>query len=270
MIYDIHITDMTQETYTVDEDVSSFTTSTGFLSSPEEVPIPPLGPSLTPSTPKLSHRSAVPNSMTKELRMKKHLQRLQKQSEGATRSTASGGAPHSSTGVAGGGDVAGFGLDGGRIASLLRGNEDVLLNFVAKVNKVYNEKLRKPAPFMTFVLCGMQSAGKSTIMERFLGSVLNIVQEGTGTRCPLDTTCIHDESCPTPKCNLWGAELAGGGSNLSVEKVFNLITNHNKKLAACDSFSTEPLRLEFRSSKVQNMRYAVPTASTLSYRCVAL
>jgi hypothetical protein len=207
--------------------------------------------------------------MTKELRMKKHLQRLQKQSDGAAHSTASGGALHSLTGVVGGGGVAGLGLDGGGIASLLQGNEDVLVNFVAKVNKVYHEKLRKPAPFMTFVLCGVQSAGKSTIMERFLGSVLNIVQEGTGTRCPLDTTCIHDESCLTPTCNLWGAELSGGGNNISVETVFKLITDHNKKLAALDRFSTEPLRLEFRSSKVQNMRYE-PTASNLSHSSIAL
>lgn len=100
-----------------------------------------------------------------------------------------------------------------RIADLLSRNEDELLNFVASVNKIYHEKLCKPAPFMTFVLCGMQSAGKSTIMERFLRSVLNIVQEGTGTRCPLDTTCIHDDSCLEPKCILSGDELKGGGEN---------------------------------------------------------
>ena len=48
---------------------------------------------------------------------------------------------------------------------------------------------------MTFTFCGMQSAGKSTIMERFMNVVLNKVQEGTGTRCPLDNTCIHDAKC---------------------------------------------------------------------------
>ena len=94
-----------------------------------------------------------------------------------------------------------------KIAKLLAKNEDVLLNFVVKVNKVYQEKLNRPAPFMTFAICGMQSAGKSTIMERFMCAVLNIVQEVTGTRCPLYTTCIHDANLTEPKCELSGEEL---------------------------------------------------------------
>ena len=58
---------------------------------------------------------------------------------------------------------------------------------------------------MTYVLCGMQSAGKSTIMERFMGAVLNIIQQGTGTRCPMDTTCIHDDRYEIPnwRRTLW-------------------------------------------------------------------
>jgi 50S ribosomal subunit-associated GTPase HflX len=91
----------------------------------------------------------------------------------------------------GGGDPAQVDTDR-RFAELISNNEDELLKYVAKVNRIYQEKLKKPAPFMTFVFCGMQSAGKSTVMERFMTAVLNIVQEGTGTRCPLDTTCIHD------------------------------------------------------------------------------
>jgi len=53
-----------------------------------------------------------------------------------------------------------------RFTKMLAQNEDELLNFVAKVNKVYQEKLKKLAPFTTFVFCGMQSSGKSTVMER--------------------------------------------------------------------------------------------------------
>lgn len=142
-----------------------------------------------------------------------------------------------------------------RFSKLLAKDEDQLLEFVAKVNRVYEEKLKKDAPFMTFVLCGMQSAGKSTIMERFMSAVLNIIQEGTGTRCPLDTTCIHDAKLAAPKCSLYGEEIQGGGDDLSVEKVFEVITSHNKKLANNDSFSTKPLRLVFRSNTVQNMRF---------------
>jgi len=141
-----------------------------------------------------------------------------------------------------------------RFAKLLAKDEDQLLEFVAKVNNVFEEKLKKNAPFMTFVLCGMQSSGKSTIMERFMNAVLNIVQEGTGTRCPLDTTCIHDERLSVPTCSLHGEEIFGG-DNLSVDKVFELITNHNKMLAGEDRFSTKALRLVFRSKTVQNMRF---------------
>ncbi|KAL3942316.1 MAG: hypothetical protein SGARI_000308 [Bacillariaceae sp.] len=142
-----------------------------------------------------------------------------------------------------------------RFTTLLANDEDKLLEFVAKVNKVYEQKLHKNAPFMTFVLCGMQSSGKSTIMERFMNAVLNIVQEGTGTRCPLDTTCIHDDKLSAAECSLHGDELEGGGDNLSVTRVFDLIVRHNKMLAGEDRFSTKPLRLVYRSKGVQNMRF---------------
>ena len=144
-----------------------------------------------------------------------------------------------------------------RHLALLRLNEDELLRFVAKVNKVYQDLLKRPAPFMTFVFCGMQSAGKSTIMERFLNSVLNIVQQGTGTRCPLDATCIHDSRCEEAVCELYGEELPEDehGDHLTVNDVFERITLHNKKLGEEDSFSTKPLYLVYRSAKVQNMRF---------------
>ena len=151
-----------------------------------------------------------------------------------------------------------------RFAALLSKNEDELLNFVAQVNKVYQEKLKRPAPFMTFVLCGMQSAGKSTIMERFMNAVVNIVHEGTGTRCPLDTTCIHDETCDEPICELSGAELDGGGVRLSVNQVFQLIIAHNKKLGDEDRFG-ESLYLVYRAKNVQNMRF-VDTPGIISNR----
>ena len=144
-----------------------------------------------------------------------------------------------------------------KITSLLKENEDQLLEFVANVNKVYQENLKKPAPFMTFVICGNQSTGKSTIMERFVGAVINIVQEGTGTRCPLDTTCIHDDSCTEPQCDLSGVDLkdGGAGKSLPMKDVFERIMTHNRRLANEDRFSTEPLRLIFRSKNVQNMRF---------------
>ena len=141
-----------------------------------------------------------------------------------------------------------------RFANLLSKNEDELLKFVAQVNKVFQEKLKKPAPFMTFVFCGMQSAGKSTIMERFLNAVINIVHEGTGTRCPLDTTCIHDENCEEPSCDLSGEELKSGGEKLSVSKVFELITAHNMMLGDQDRFG-KAIHLVYRANNVQNMRF---------------
>lgn len=163
--------------------------------------------------------------------------------------------------------------DDSRVIDLLAKNEDELLSFVAMVNKVYEQKLRKDAPFMTFVFVGMQSTGKSTIMERFMNAPLNIVQEGTGTRCPLDTTCIHDEFCHEPVCELYGEELppSDGGKNLSVNEVFESIVAHNKRLGDEDRFSTQPLRLHYRASSVQNMRFVdtpgiIETLSTVSPR----
>ena len=128
-------------------------------------------------------------------------------------------------------------------------------HFLAK--QVYKDTLDRPAPFVSFVICGMQSSGKSTIMERFLSAPLNIVQEGTGTRCPLDTTCIHDSSLLEPRCELSGKELESSkaGTDLSTEAVFAAITEHNRQLGDADKFSTEPLRLIYRASNVQNMRF---------------
>jgi hypothetical protein len=147
--------------------------------------------------------------------------------------------------------------DDSRIIELLSKNEDELLDFVAMVNKVYEQKLNKDAPFMTFVFVGMQSTGKSTIMERFMNAPLNIVQEGTGTRCPLDTTCIHDDSCYQPVCTLYGEELldSENGEMLSVNEVFASIVAHNKRLGDDDCFSTKPIRLHYRANNVQNMRF---------------
>jgi Dynamin family len=147
------------------------------------------------------------------------------------------------------------GMSDDRFADLLKLHEDELLKFVAQVNHVYQDKLKKNAPFMTFMFCGMQSAGKSTIMERFVNAVLNIVREGTGTRCPLDTTCIHDANCIEPECDLHGDELARSGKNLTVRDIFQRITEHNRKLGDDDRFSTEPLRLVYRAHNVQNMRF---------------
>ena len=119
--------------------------------------------------------------------------------------------------------------------------EDELLEFVANINKLYQEVLKKDAPFMTLALFGMQSAGKSTIMERCLNVPLNIVQQGTGTRCPLDTTCIHDAKLTEPECRLSGEGLPKSlrGEQLSVEDVFSRINKHNQDLAKKDTFSTK-------------------------------
>ena len=142
-----------------------------------------------------------------------------------------------------------------KLVNFLSKNETELLDFVVKVNNLYEDKLKKPAPFMTFVLIGMQSAGKSTFMERLLNAVLNIVQEGTGTRCPLDVTCIYDKNYKIPKADLSGEELDSPGCDLSVDAVFQRIVSHNKGLANEDSFSTKALKLVYRANNVQNMRF---------------
>jgi hypothetical protein len=144
-----------------------------------------------------------------------------------------------------------------KYSKLLAEKEDIVLELVANINNIYQDKLGRPAPFVSFVICGMQSSGKSTIMERFLNAPLNIVQEGTGTRCPLDTTCIHDNPLSDPVCELRGSELNPdlAGEKLSTEELFAAITEHNQGLASQDKFSTETLRLTYRANNVQNMRF---------------
>jgi Dynamin family len=131
--------------------------------------------------------------------------------------------------------------------------EDDLLELVVEVNRLYEEKLKRKTPFLTFVLCGMQSTGKSTIMERFMNEVINVVEQGTGTRCPLNTTCIHDDKASEPTCSLLGDELSNPG--LTVKEVFHRINEHNTNLTNAKKFSTKPLRLVYRANNVQNMRF---------------
>lgn len=139
---------------------------------------------------------------------------------------------------------------------LVNNKEEALFSFVAKINRIYEEKLNTPAPFMTFVLIGLQSTGKTSIVERFMNTVISIVQEGTGTRCPLDVTLIHDPHCEEPKCFLSGNELEDMASaTLSGSQAFEAIIAHNRKLGVRDSFSIEPLRLVYRARNVQNMRF---------------
>ena len=49
--------------------------------------------------------------------------------------------------------------------------------------------------------------------------------------------------------------MTSGGDNMTVDAVFEAITEHNKKLADEDRFSTKPLTLVYRSNNVQNMRF---------------
>jgi Dynamin family len=132
-----------------------------------------------------------------------------------------------------------------KMLTYLATNENELLHLVVKINRLYEQKLKKDAPFRTWVLVGMQSSGKSTFMERLLNAVVNIVQENTGTRCPLDVTCILDESCREAKADLSGEEFAMPGKNLSVNEVFQRITHHNMHLADLDTFSTRPIYLVY-------------------------
>ena len=85
---------------------------------------------------------------------------------------------------------------------------------------------------MSFVACRELETAQSWT-ERFLNAVLNIVQEGTGTRCPLDTTYIHHDSKDESRCELKGEDL-------TARQVFERIIKHNQRLAHEDRFSTEP------------------------------
>lgn len=92
-------------------------------------------------------------------RRAKRLERLQRKA--AAKSTAN---PASASSEAG--NTALSTTSDEKFAKLLSQKEDVLLNLVAEINKIYTDNLGRPAPFVSFVICGMQSSGKSTIMER--------------------------------------------------------------------------------------------------------
>ena len=138
---------------------------------------------------------------------------------------------------------------------LFSDDEDRLIKCTVDLNRTYEKLFKKPAPFVTFVMVGFQSTGKTTLVDRFLGHALSTIGDGTATRCPLDITVLHDDSADAePSCDLEGIELEDPGKNLSVKDVFKRIDNHSKRLELQQKVSKEPLKLVFRSSKVQNMR----------------
>jgi hypothetical protein len=72
--------------------------------------------------------------------------------------------------------------DSSKLTSFLTDNPDETFGFINRTSDLYQGTLKKPPPILTHVFIGMQSAGKSTCIERSLSAVLNVVQQGTGTR----------------------------------------------------------------------------------------
>jgi hypothetical protein len=72
--------------------------------------------------------------------------------------------------------------DSSKLTSFLSDNPDETFGFINRTSELYQGTLKKPPPILTHVFIGMQSAGKSTCIERSLSAVLNVVQQGTGTR----------------------------------------------------------------------------------------
>ena len=132
-------------------------------------------------------------------------------------------------------------------------DESQLFTFMHQVNEVYQEHLKKPPPFARYILLGLQSTGKSTLVERLLKFPMNVVAEGTGTRCPLYVSCIHDIGSTEPECELTGCSAcAAVPGRITHENVFQRVTIHNRDHVR-NGFTEEPLRLKVRSEKVQNM-----------------
>eukprot|EP00929_Paragymnodinium_shiwhaense_P104120 TRINITY_DN68159_c0_g1_i1.p1 TRINITY_DN68159_c0_g1~~TRINITY_DN68159_c0_g1_i1.p1 ORF type:complete len:980 (-),score=234.70 TRINITY_DN68159_c0_g1_i1:31-2970(-) len=132
-------------------------------------------------------------------------------------------------------------------------DESQLFSFMHQVNEIYLDHLNQPPPFARYILLGLQSTGKSTIVERLLKFPMNIVAEGTGTRCPLYVTCIYDKTVNEAECELSGCERCAqnDGGRVKLHDVFTRVTAHNKDHV--DSFSKDALRLKVKSKHVQNM-----------------
>ena len=133
--------------------------------------------------------------------------------------------------------------------------EDDMFHYIHKINEFYFTHLHQPSPFMRFIFIGNQSAGKSTIVERILQFPMNVVAEGTGTRCPLFVTTTHDTTKTEPVCTLSGCpkcEAATDNGKVHFHHVFHKITSHNADHVV-GGFSSEALRLHVESPSVPNM-----------------
>lgn len=93
-------------------------------------------------------------------------------------------------------------------------------------------------------------------MERMINLPLNIIQQGTGSRCPLDIICSNDGANAEIHASISGKELNNGEQEVHAElsNLFARIMEHMQNLAKADRFSSEPLRLTIKRQDVKPCR----------------
>lgn len=85
---------------------------------------------------------------------------------------------------------------------------------------------------------------------------LNIVQSGTGSRCPVDITCSNEGDNHDVRVTIMGNEFNEGKEEVHVEvsTAFASINTHQQKLNAQQRFSNEPLRVKIQRGDIKPCR----------------
>jgi len=122
-------------------------------------------------------------------------------------------------------------------------SRDQCMAQVAKINDMYKENNQEP-PFPEFVFVGWQSAGKSTLFERFLGFKMNITKGGTGTRRPLQANLINGKN---------GRECKVRDQVVSESQLFGQVMQENKRLHQAGKFESQPFPISVKSEEAFDM-----------------
>lgn len=101
-------------------------------------------------------------------------------------------------------------------------------------------------PVPRLAVIGVQSAGKTSLLETFAGFPLGYTSPDTGTRCPVEYTFSHDPSLESPLIELNGAVV-------TEQELLTKLSDIMKDLERMVKFSEDVVRVKVSSKYVTNI-----------------
>lgn len=105
-----------------------------------------------------------------------------------------------------------------------------------------------PVPQPKLVFVGMQSSGKTSLIECICKLPVGYISPGTATRCPTEYRLLHDKDLAKPRVKV-------GGNDVEVEQVKQVVSDHMANLARQHRFDKTPLVVEITSADTPSLTF---------------